>query len=110
MNKVFTSLDSHSNNNQLLLDHLQTQVTSGNRTVLDAQQSIVNQVSSLSTANAQVESKLQLLDRLSHVPVTHEVTSLHDQLVEQLVENDKGRWLIYEVSQPTPGGAQASGY
>lgn len=98
MNQVVSTLDRHQAATKQSITDVEHRISTGNEAILDAHQTTAGQVDSIATANAATRGQLDSLDRLRDVPITEEVTTLHDLLADQLVQNDKGRWWIHEVS------------
>ncbi len=102
MDHVFAQLDHHKAHTSNLVTKLESTFSTANDALIDAHHTTASQMDSLVTASAALEPRLELIDRLRDVPLTEDVTTLHDLLANQLHQGQTHEWAKYDVSSLSP--------
>ena len=98
MNHLFDQLDGHKTGINILATHLESVVSKGNESTLDAHRTTASQIDSLVQFNTASQPRLKLIDRLRDVPITEDVTALHDLLANEVHQVQQAGWGQYEAS------------
>jgi glycine cleavage system protein P-like pyridoxal-binding family len=97
MARFFSQLDNHQSNLNRQVTQLGSTVSTGNKTIHDLHQTTASRIDSLVEANTALQPRLELIDRLHDVPLTEDITSLHDLLSNQVHQGQQNDWAQYDV-------------
>jgi len=99
MGKIFSQLDDHHHYINHHVAKLQTQLATGNAAIIDAHRTTSGHFDSLVASNTAFQPKLELLDRVAHIPTAEETTALCDNLAHQIHEGQNADAWMYGVSR-----------